>query len=995
MGFPAGPHRRRLLVVGAAGLGKSWAVRDWLAGESVTWTSTHVPEAPVDSPWLVIDELPRLDAASARTLAAELDRLPAETRIVLISRTPWPGRLPADTVVVGAPDLLLTEVRVAEVLAEEYGVRAADRAAEVHQLTGGWPSLVHLAGRHLRAGSLGNLCAPGTEVDSFVTEHVLRPLTGSARRLLRHLTVLDPVCDDLLEPRDRDTLRLLAQLGLAVAAPTAGNLPAVRWLHAVPAIAALLDRRWPLPGPARRHLHGHAASWYAQRRLWGPAVLAELRAGSAAGAADRLRDHGDAILAAGGAGLVIEACAALDGGDPRDGAGDARLRLLYGEALCVTGRLDDALAQLTPLAADRIEIEPALAWRLGVVHYLRAEHRAAFDALARGRIDRADTVDEALLLAWTATAHWSVGDADACGELAERARRAALAARDDQALAVVHVTLALYAALIGDRDGNAEHYAKALGHAEAAGDAVQAARIRVNRVSQLLEEARYADALAASGDAVGAAEAVAHIGLRTVSLINRAEALLRAGRLEEAERCADWALAICQRAGSRTVAYALIVLGDVRSRRGQRSLARAAYEEAARAAAADGVVQCLVPALAGLARVVAAEDPAAGLRYAEQAVSRASGPLATRALLAVGWVAIAAGDRTAAAEAADRAEASARRHRDRAGLAEVLELRASTAEETAARRIALREAARTWQATGARLDADRVACLLGQLPGASPEDRLAARRAQATLDAVGLEPPRLAGVTGAPPRRVAIRTLGRFEVVVDDEPLAASAWQSRKARDLLRILVARRGRRVAREELAALLWPDDADVQRVAHRLSVALSTLRAVLDPDRRQPPDHYVAATPAALSANVSQLDIDLEVFLAEVEAGRGLVERQRPDEAREVLAAAVRRYAGDAFEDEPYDDWSIPVREETRAAYLHCVRALATLAAGRGAVDDAIGYLLRILARDPYDEQSHRELVDLLATAGRHGEAGRARTRYAAAMHEIGLTPAGRSG
>jgi DNA-binding SARP family transcriptional activator len=703
-------------------------------------------------------------------------------------------------------------------------------------------------------------------------------------------------------------------------------------------------------------------------------VRCRLRAGDQPATRALLREHGSAIIAAGGAEQVIEACAAL---------GD--LPLLYGEALAVSGRLAEALAQLTPLVAGRATVEAGLAWRLGQVYYSRAEHRAAFDALGRGRIDGAGTADEALLLSWTATVHWSVDDDDACREHARRALRAATAAGDGRSLAAAHVALALHAALAGDRAGNVEQYAKALGYAEAARDAVQAARIRANLVSQLLEEARYPEALAESMEAVAAAEAAGHSSALSVALVNRAEALARLGRLDEAEHCAERALAINQRAGSGKVAYALTVLGDVRARRGQRSMARSAYEEAVRAADADGVRQCFVPALAGLARLVAVDDPAAGRAHAEKAVSLAGGPLATRGLLSVGWVALTAGDRAGANGAADRAEHSARLHRDRAGLAEALELRAATSDRPATRRAALVEAARTWRATGARLDADRVAYQLGQLPGASAEERLAARLARGTLEAAGV-------VFAAGPSRLAVRVLGRFEVILDDVPVPASVWRSRKARDLLRILVARRGRRVAREEIAALLWPDDDDDQRVAHRLSVALSTLRSVLDPDRRLPVDHYVYATPTVLAADPVHLDIDLDTFLSDAEVGQRLHEQRRYAEAREVLASAERRYAGDVFEDEPYDDWAVPVREEARATYLRVSRVLATLATERGATDEAVGYLLKILARDPYDESCHRDVTALLELAGRHGEAMRARTRYEAAMREIGRpTPA----
>ena len=63
------------------------------------------------------------------------------------------------------------------------------------------------------------------------------------------------------------------------------------------------------------------------------------------------------------------------------------------------------------------------------------------------------------------------------------------------------------------------------------------------------------------------------------------------------------------------------------------------------------------------------------------------------------------------------------------------------------------------------------------------------------------------------------------------------AWQSKKARSLLKILVSRRGRATTRDFLMETLWPDD-DPSAVARRLSVALATVRVVLDPDKRHTP-------------------------------------------------------------------------------------------------------------------------------------------------------------
>jgi DNA-binding SARP family transcriptional activator len=91
---------------------------------------------------------------------------------------------------------------------------------------------------------------------------------------------------------------------------------------------------------------------------------------------------------------------------------------------------------------------------------------------------------------------------------------------------------------------------------------------------------------------------------------------------------------------------------------------------------------------------------------------------------------------------------------------------------------------------------------------------------------------------------VAIRALGGFRVFRDGASVPLREWQSRKARDLLKLLVARVGRPAPRECLLEALWPEQ-DPCQTRPRLSVALSTVRAVLDPGRRLEPDHFVAAT------------------------------------------------------------------------------------------------------------------------------------------------------
>jgi DNA-binding SARP family transcriptional activator len=156
--------------------------------------------------------------------------------------------------------------------------------------------------------------------------------------------------------------------------------------------------------------------------------------------------------------------------------------------------------------------------------------------------------------------------------------------------------------------------------------------------------------------------------------------------------------------------------------------------------------------------------------------------------------------------------------------------------------------------------------------------------------------------------------------------------------------------------------------------------------------PADHYLVATSGGIGLRLANLSVDLETFLSEADLGLRLETRGDAAGGYTALSSAARHYGGDFCEDEPYESWSAQAREEARAGYLRVLRSLARLSAGTGRVDEATGHLLRLLHLDPYDEQCHRDLVELLTRAGRHGEARRAQARYEAAMRELGLTPAG---
>jgi DNA-binding SARP family transcriptional activator len=601
-----------------------------------------------------------------------------------------------------------------------------------------------------------------------------------------------------------------------------------------------------------------------------------------------------------------------------------------------------------------------------------------------------------MLLAWTATAHWMLRDRERCRELGRRALALAVAARAVRAQAAAHTVLALVAWEAGERHASEEHNARALEAALATNDVLQVIRIRTNQASHFTERGSYLEALAELDIAVSLADLAGFPAFLALALSNRGEARMALGRLEEAASDLEASKAVYERSGSQRICYPLTALGDIHRERGDLSQARGCYEEAAAIASDPVDVQGLVPALAGLCRLVAPDDPERAAELGERAVAQGTGFGYVGALLSAGWAALAGGDRNGAADRAAQATRAARDREERSGLAEAIELQAMSSSDPVGSVEHLREAARIWSDVGNALAAAKVSYAIARLsvgPSAAAEVRSAASGLQAL--GVRLEgAARAAGLLHALPSGIGppveIRSLGGFAVSRGGVSVPSSEWRSKKARDLLKILVARRGQSAPRDYFMEALWPEG-DPELLGNRLSVALATVRSILDPGGRHGQDTFIRADRDGIAIDPSGLPVDVEAFLHGARAGLRLRRGGDPLAASRILEAAESSYTGDFLEEDLYEDWAVPLREQARATYIEVAHALAGDAADAGHHDAAIRYDLRILERDPYDETAHLRLIATLAGAGRHGEARRRYRAYVAKMAEIEVEPA----
>ncbi len=989
------PSRR--LLVAAAGYGKTTALEEDLPAGGIRCTATEALDRGVPhADWVAVDDVHELSEAEQAELVGMLAELPSRVSVTVASRRPLAGavrgRLLGQVYERGPEDLALSAYAVARVLADEYGVVDPTTAVEVHACTDGWPALVHFAADALARHRVGDLCAelgrPGSAASTWLTMNVLRDVPSDVLAVLTVVTGLGPVTEQAwrvvsrgagLRASDR-AVEHLRRVGVLVPRRRLGREPL---LTVVPLVGAVLAAGPAAPEPDAALLAAVAAT-YERDGLPFAAAQAHARASRWSELERLVARRGDEMLRAGHAAGLARLLA-----EAPPTAVSSRVQPIRADALRVAGDPSGALRLFGPVAdeADLHGWSEKLAVRVASVHFMLGDFPAAVEAL--DRISGSQVTSDLDGVEWRAARVLAVsmrGVDDGARALAAEALRLAERVGEPGGLALAHLAVAR----TSDGAVKEAHHERALSWATRAGDVPLAARVMVNQGHLLLASARYGEATVVAREALWLTERFSPPGVQAAALHNLGEALTMVGELPEARWQLERAVALCRRLGPGRAALGLLGIAQVHRHLGHDEQARAAYLEAVALARESGELQVLVPALAGLARLEAASSAESARSLADEAMILASDSVRPFALVAGGWVALLTGDRERATEHAAEAVDAAREVQAVDVLAEALELAAECALDPAAARRALVEALSIWREGGAEPASARLEVLLGGLSDADGTARSRGREAARRLQRMGIH-----DVNGRPlaeersMARVAVRVLGGFSVQVDGRVVALTAWRSRQARTLVKILASRRGRPTTRAQICELLWPDD-DPARTSHRLSVLLAAVRGVLDPARAWPGDRYVASDLTGIRLDLRHVAVDAENLLRDAEHAAELMEAGEVARAAEILASVDEQFRGEAFEEDLYEEWADPLREEVRAAWLRSLRRLATLRARQDRVEDAQGLLVRLLAVDPYDEQVHAMLVGTLSRNGRHGEARRAFERWVEAMRAIEAPP-----
>jgi DNA-binding SARP family transcriptional activator len=212
----------------------------------------------------------------------------------------------------------------------------------------------------------------------------------------------------------------------------------------------------------------------------------------------------------------------------------------------------------------------------------------------------------------------------------------------------------------------------------------------------------------------------------------------------------------------------------------------------------------------------------------------------------------------------------------------------------------------------------------------------------------------------APVGPLTITLLGGFSAHLGSEGLPIPLAK-RKAQALLAYLAVDPGQPRQREELATLLWGDADDAD--------ARNSLRQTLFLIRRALPDagsDYLHVRRDTVALDPTNVRIDVARFERRIAIGTPA-----------VVEAAVELYRGDflhgfGLSEAGFGEWMMTERERLRGLLRKALTQLLAVHTEAGHFDRAFASGRRLLALDPLDEPTHRDLMRLHARQGHHAAA-----------------------
>lgn len=198
--------------------------------------------------------------------------------------------------------------------------------------------------------------------------------------------------------------------------------------------------------------------------------------------------------------------------------------------------------------------------------------------------------------------------------------------------------------------------------------------------------------------------------------------------------------------------------------------------------------------------------------------------------------------------------------------------------------------------------------------------------------------------------------LGPFQVFLNNIPI--EKWPSGKGKSIFKYLVNNRDRPIAKEVLMELFWPE-ADPDAARNNLNVAIYGLRQAL---RNGDADfsHVLYRNENYLLNPELQIWLDVEEFIARFQNGQKLQRQGLITEAVREYHTAEELYQGEFLEEDRYEEWLLPLRQQLSRKYLELLEILSQYYFDEQEYTTCIIICRSMLALDPCLEDTYCRLM-----------------------------------
>ena len=179
---------------------------------------------------------------------------------------------------------------------------------------------------------------------------------------------------------------------------------------------------------------------------------------------------------------------------------------------------------------------------------------------------------------------------------------------------------------------------------------------------------------------------------------------------------------------------------------------------------------------------------------------------------------------------------------------------------------------------------------------------------------------------------VYIRTFGAFSLEVNGVALKPSEWRSAKTKQILALLLLRRGGGIPRDELIDTIWPG-AERESGSNNLKFCWSILKRLLEPGlTNRAESKFLRRGPAGYELIMGDgLKVDVDIF------GEQLVQCKWSGEPDDLFGP-INLYRGEFLADLPATDDIASKREHYRAEYVTAVMKLLNYLSEQGRLAEA---------------------------------------------------------